>query len=355
MKNFANNRVAVLDAYTPGEQPRDKKYIKLNTNESPFPPSPKLSKIIAGDLQNLNLYPDPTCTILAEAASKSLNIPKESLIFTNGSDELLNFALLAFCDSERGVAFPDVTYGLYAVLCEMYGIPYEKIPLDGDLRVRASDYIGLNKTIIIANPNAPTGLILPLCDIEKILTGNPERVVIIDEAYIAFGGTSCAKLIDKYENLLVTRTFSKSHSLAGARLGMGIGSPGLIKYLNKVKYSFNAYSVNRMTLLAGLAAFEDEEYYTANCARVIATRERAKTALREMGFYVTDSAANFLFVRSDKIGGAELYEKLKERGILVRHFSSPRISDFNRITIGSDEETDALLRAIREILSGKSS
>lgn len=351
MKTFAIDRIFSLDAYTPGEQPRDMKYIKLNTNESPYPPSPGVARMIAGDLQNLNLYSDPACSDLAAAASRALNIPPEAMIFTNGSDELLNFALLAFCDGERGAAFPDVTYGLYSALCEMYGIPYEKIPLGGDFRVNPDDYSGLGKNIILANPNAPTGLFLPVADIARILESNRDRVVIIDEAYIAFGGESCAPLIDKYDNLLIARTFSKSHSLAGARLGMGIGAPGLIKYLNKVKYTFNAYSVNRMTQLAGIAAFEEAGYYAANCSAVAAARERAKEALRRLGFFVTDSAANFLFVRSDRIGGEELYERLRERGILVRHFSSPRIADFNRITVGTGAQTDALIEAVAGILS----
>ncbi len=353
MIQYANDRVAALDAYVPGEQPRDMKYIKLNTNESPFPPSPLVTARLSGEEARFNLYPDPTCASLAAAVSATYGVKDENLIFTNGSDEILNFALLAFCDGSRGLVFPDITYGLYPVLCEMYGIPYRKIPVGDDFSVNPRDYCGVRQNVIIANPNAPTGLCLPVSDIEMIVKSNPGNVVIIDEAYIAFGGESCVKLVGKYENLLVTRTFSKSHSLAGARLGMGIGSLVLIKYLHKVKYSFNAYSINRMTLLAGTAAIEDEGYYNANCQIIAATRERIRAALESLGFSVTDTKTNFLFAKSSKITGAELYEKLKRRGILIRHFYAPRIADFNRITVGTDEQMDAFISAVKEILIEK--
>lgn len=353
MIQYANDRVAALDAYVPGEQPRDMKYIKLNTNESPFSPSPLVTARLSGEETRLNLYPDPTCATLAAAVSVAYGVKDENLIFTNGSDEILNFALLAFCDGSRGLVFPDITYGLYPVLCEMYGIPYRKIPVGEDFSVNPRDYCGVGQNVIIANPNAPTGLCLPTSDIEMIVKSNPGNVVIIDEAYIAFGGESCVKLVGKYENLLVTRTFSKSHSLAGARLGMGIGSLVLIKYLHKVKYSFNAYSINRMTLLAGTAAIEDEGYYNANCRMIAATRERIRAELETLGFSVTDTKTNFLFAKSSKITGAELYEKLKRRGILIRHFSAPRIADFNRITVGTDEQMDAFISAVKEILIEK--
>ncbi|MGI6166765.1 MAG: histidinol-phosphate transaminase [Eubacteriales bacterium] len=351
MKQYANERVAALCAYVPGEQPRDMQYIKLNTNESPFPPSPRVAERIKGEEARLNLYPDPACTELAATAAASLGVRPENLIFTNGSDELLNFAYLAFSDAGRGIAFPDITYGLYQVLCEMYGIPYLKIPVGRDFSINPKDYCGVGRNVVIANPNAPTGLCLPVSDIEMIVRGNPGRVVIVDEAYVAFGGESCVGLVKKYDNLLVTRTFSKSHSLAGARLGMGIGSPELIGYLNKVKYSFNPYSINRITMLAGLAAFEDEGYYIENCKKIITTRERIKAELRVLGFSVTDSRANFLFAKSDKIGGRELYEKLRQRGVLVRHFDVPGISDYNRITIGSEGQMEAFLAALREIIN----
>lgn len=351
MKKLANDRIASLDAYVPGEQPRDMKYIKLNTNESPFPPSPLVTEKLKGEENFLNLYPDPTCAPLASAASALLGVEPQNLIFTNGSDEIINFAFLAFCDKSHGLVFPDITYGLYSVLCEMYGIPYEQIPVGEDFSINPSDYCGIEKNIIIANPNAPTGLFLPNADVEKIVKSNPDNVVIIDEAYIAFGGESCIGLIKKYDNLLITRTFSKSHSLAGARLGMGIGSPELIKYLEKVKYSFNAYSINRMTLLAGAAALEDNGYYTANCQKICSTREKIKAELEALDFSVTDSKTNFLFAKSAKISGVDLYMKLKRRGILVRHFDSPKIADYNRITIGTDQQMEAFLLAVREILT----
>ncbi len=350
MKNrYANQRIAEFNAYIPGEQPRDMKYIKLNTNESPFPPSPLVREAVGGEIENLNLYPDPTCAALAAAASAAYGVLPENLIFTNGSDEILNFALLAFAGGERAVAFPDITYGLYPVLCQMYGIGYQKIAVSEDFSIDPQDYCGIGKNIIIANPNAPTGLCLSLPAIEAIVASNPQNVVIIDEAYIAFGGESCIGLIKKYENLLVTRTFSKSHSLAGARLGLGIGSPELIKYLNKIKYSFNAYSVNRMTLAAGAAAYEDARYYEKNCGVICDTRERVRGELLALGFSVTDSRANFLFAKSPYIAGAALYYELKRGGILVRHFGSPPISDYNRITIGTDRDMDALLEALRDI------
>lgn len=350
MKILSTTRIAALDAYVPGEQPRDRKYIKLNTNESPFPPSPLVAQMMAGEEERLALYPDPTCAPLAAAAEEKYGIPREHFIFTNGSDEILNFALIAFCAGEREVAFPAITYGLYSVLCNMYGIKYEKIPLRDDFGINPRDYININKPIIIANPNAPTGLYLGTDEIEMIVSGNPDSAVIIDEAYIAFGGDSCLPLTAKYDNLLVTRTFSKSHSLAGARLGMGIGSPAVIAALNKIKYSFNAYSVNRLTLLAGTAALLDEEYYLEKCRAICRTRERVKTVLEEKGFFVTDSKANFLFTRSPDIGGEQLYLELKRRGILIRHFGTPAITDFNRITIGTDAEMDAFLTALGGIL-----
>ncbi len=346
---YATQRIADFDAYTPGEQPRDMKYIKLNTNESPFPPSPLVREAVCSEIENLNLYPDPTCAALAAAASATYGVSPENLIFTNGSDEILNFALLAFAGGERAVAFPDITYGLYSVLCEMYGTRYQKIAVSEDFSIDPQDYCGIGKNIIIANPNAPTGLCLAPSEIEAIAKSNPQNLVIIDEAYIAFGGESCVGLIKKHENLLVTRTFSKSHSLAGARLGLGIGSPELIKYLNKIKYSFNAYSVNRMTLAAGAAAYEDEQYYEKNWGVICLTRERVREALLALGFWVTNSRANFLFAKSPEFVGEALYRELKRRGILVRHFSSPRISDYLRITIGTDRDMDALLEALRAI------
>lgn len=350
--SYANARVAALNAYAPGEQPRDMKYIKLNTNESPFPPSPGVLEAVAGEAERFNLYSDPTAKPLTDAAYEVMGISPDRVIFTNGSDELLSFALLAFCDSGRGLAFPSVTYGLYRVLTDMYGIPYREIPVGDDFSVDPADYAGLDKNIMLANPNAPTGLCLSVAGIEDIVRSNPGRVVIIDEAYIAFGGESCVGLTEKYDNLLVIRTFSKSHSLAGARLGMGIGSPCLTESLNKVRYSFNAYSVNRVTMLAGAAAIRDTEYYGANCRKIIAARERTREALTALGFTVTESKANFLFARSDRIGGGELYEELKRRGILIRHFTAPAIADYNRITVGTDGQMDALLSAVADILNG---
>jgi histidinol-phosphate aminotransferase len=266
---------------------------------------------------------------------------------------VLNFAFMAFSDEKRPVVFPDITYGFYPVFAELSRIPYRTIPLDSDLKIRVEDYIGIGENIVIANPNAPTGLMLSLDEIERIVASNPDNVVIIDEAYVDFGGESAIPLTEKYDNLLVTGTFSKSRSMAGARLGFGISAPSLIADLNTIKYSTNPYNVNAMTQATGFAALEDNDYYMANCKRIIETREYTEIALRELGFEVIPSKANFVFAKSDKIGGGELYSALRERGILVRHFNGARISEYNRITIGTRADMETLVRTVGEILSEK--
>ena len=254
MSRFFSSKYSQLTPYTPGEQPRDMVYIKLNTNESPYPPSRKAQKLAALALDQLQLYSDPDCKALCQTAAAAFDIEPDQILFTNGSDDVLNFAFMAFC--ENGAAFPDITYGFYPVFAELNGIEYTQIPLLEDFSVQVEDYIGLNKTIFIANPNAPTGKALPLSDIERIVAGNPDNVVVVDEAYVDFGGESAVSLIDKYDNLLVTQTFSKSRSMAGARLGMGIGCKELIKDLNTIRYSTNPYNINRMTMAAGIGAWE---------------------------------------------------------------------------------------------------
>ena len=355
MSRFFSQTHKNLKAYTPGEQPKERKYIKLNTNESPFPPSAGVAAAVSAEVNRLQLYSDPECTELVSLMAARFGVEKENVLMTNGSDEILNFAFMAFCDAEHPIVFPDITYGFYPVFAELNHIPFETIPLKDDFSIDANDYIGIGKNIVIANPNAPSGLLLPLSDIERIVSSNPDHVVIIDEAYIDFGGESAIPLTKKYENLLVTGTFSKSRSMAGARLGFGIASASLIRDLNTMKYSTNPYNVNRMTMAAGAMALREDDYYMANCQKIIATRERTKAALRALGFFVTDSKANFLFAASEEIGGEALYRALREKGVLVRHFTSERIVNYNRITIGTDEEMEVFLTAVREILTERRS
>lgn len=336
--------------YTPGEQPKDTKYIKLNTNESPFEPSEKALEFVNKAFSSLNLYSDPECTLLREKMSEILGVDKENIIFTNGSDEALNFAFMAFCDKETPAVFPDITYGFYKVFADVNGVPFEEIPLAEDLSINVSDYIGINKTIFIANPNAPTGIALSLCDIEKIVASNPDNVVIIDEAYVDFSGESAVKLTEKYDNLLVTGTFSKSRSAAGARLGFAVGSEALIADLNTIKYSTNPYNINSLTMAVGLGILSDEEYTYNNLKKIVDNREFTANALKELGFKLTLSSANFVFAYHPEISGEKLYLKLKEKGVLVRHFGLERIKDYIRITIGTKEQMLVLIEKTKEIL-----
>lgn len=354
MSKFLSEKYAALEAYTPGEQPQDRKYIKLNTNESPYPPSEGvLNAVSKAAVSELNLYPDPECKALKAEIAASYGVEPENVFVSNGSDDILSFYFMAFAGVGEGVVFPDISYGFYKVYADLYGVRYREIPLKEDLSIDASDYIGINRNVVIANPNAPTGLTLPLGDIEKICTSNPANTVLIDEAYVDFGGESSVPLTKKYENLITVMTYSKSRSMAGARLGFAIANKALIEDLNKIKYSTNPYSINRLTMLAGIAAMKDADYYKENCLKIINTREYAKKALAGEGFMMTDSKSNFLFAKHPAIAGGELYKKLKERGILVRHFTKERIKDHLRITVGTKEEMDALIKEIREILAAK--
>ena len=351
MSRFFSRKYSELKEYVPGEQPKNKRFIKLNTNESPFPPSDNVLRAIADSAEKLNLYCDPECSELTRTVAEYYGQSADKFLMTNGSDEILNFAFAAFGDSEHGFVFPDVTYGFYPVFARVNGIPFETVPLNENLTINYRDYCGINKNVVIANPNAPTGLTLNLNQIEKILASNKNNVIIIDEAYIDFGGDSCIPLVNKYENLLVTRTFSKSYSLAGGRLGFGVGSPEIINDLKKIKYSTNPYNVNAMTQRAGAAAIQDAKYYMDNCREIVRVREEYKEELSKRGFFVTDSKANFLFAKHSEISGEELYSELKEKGVLVRHFSNERIKDYVRITVGSEremaefiEKTDLILR-----------
>ena len=350
MSRYFSDKFRTLTPYTPGEQPRDQQYIKLNTNESPFPPSPRAQKRAAAELDRLQLYSDPTCASLVDALAKTYRIERDEVLPTNGSDEILNFAFMAFCDEEHPALFADITYGFYSVFAELNGVPYEKIPLREDFSINVDDYINRRGTVFIANPNAPTGLALPLSEIERLLQSDPDRIVVIDEAYVDFGAESAVSLIGKYDNLLVTQTFSKSRSMAGARLGYGIACKALIADLNTVKYSTNPYNVNAMTMAAGVGTLEDADYTERNCKVVMENRAWAAKELLKMGFEMTDSRANFLFAKHPRISGGALYLALRESGVLVRHFEKPRISEYNRITVGSREQMEILIQNIRTIL-----
>ena len=350
MSNFFSKRFQNLIPYTPGEQPRDMQYIKLNTNESPFPPSPKVAEAVTTEAQKLQLYSDPDCKALTRAIAELYQVKPNQVIAVNGSDEVLNFAFMAFADEDHPLAFADITYGFYPVFAELNRIPYREIPLREDFSICADDYIGIPNTVVIANPNAPTGKCLPLSEIERIVASDPNRVVIVDEAYVDFGGESAVALVDKYDNLLVTQTFSKSRSMAGARLGFGIGNEQLIADLHTIRYSTNPYNVNRMTEAAGVAALGENDYYMNNCKTIMENRAFTTQGLRKMGFDVMDSTANFVFAKSSRISGEELYLTLKKKGILIRHFGKERIRDYVRITIGTAEQMRVFLDTVKEIL-----
>ncbi len=348
MSRFLNSRFASLEVYTPGEQPKDKKYIKLNTNESPFPPSEKtVAAVNADEVRDLRLYSDPECTELKKALAARYNVGYENVFLSNGSDDILNFAFMAF--GQNGAAFPEISYGFYKVFAELHGVEYAAVPLKEDFALNPDDYNFNGRLTVIANPNAPTGLCLSVEEAEGIIKRNPDGVVLIDEAYIDFGGQSCVQLTKKYKNLMVTGTFSKSRSMAGARLGFCIADKALIDDLRRIKFSTNPYNINRLTLAAGKAALEDDGYYLENCKRIIENREYTTASLEALGFRVIPSKANFVFAESDKIDGETLYLKLKENGILVRHFGTEKIKNFNRITIGSREEMQTFIKTVRRI------
>ena len=352
MSKFISNKYNSLKEYTPGEQPQDKKYIKLNTNESPFPPSDIVVECVNGDaVKNLKLYSDPESKVLKEELAKTYGVKAENIFVSNGSDEILNFAFMVY--GEDGAVFNDISYGFYKVFADLYNIDANIIPLNDDFTVPYEKFLNLNKFIVIANPNAPTGISLGVDAIEEIIRTNSESVVLIDEAYVDFGGTTVLPLLEKYDNLLIVRTYSKSRSMAGARLGYAFASKEIIADLEKIKYSTNPYNVNRLTQIAGIASLMDNEYYLNNCRTIIANRNCTVRELELLGFTVLPSDANFIFAKHNEISGEELYFKLKDKGILVRHFSNERIKDFNRITIGTLDEMYALVKAVSEILEEK--
>ena len=398
MSRFLSKASESLLPYTPGEQPQGRKFIKLNTNECPYPPSPKVAEaILAGyeeiaagcgtagaadmaeqaetagcgcnagateagkmaekaarvmppELANLRLYSDPEERVLIEAIADHYGVGTNQVIAGNGSDEILGFAFRAFCDQNAPLQFADLTYGFYPALCGLYGIPFKVVPLEEDFTLNIEPYKNCGNNVIIANPNAPTGMSLPLSAIEEVAASNPDRVVMVDEAYVDFGGESCVSLLPKYENLVIIQTFSKSRSLAGARVGFAIANPDLIADMNRIKYSFNPYNVNRLSILAGAAAMRDWDYTKECTGRIRKTREKTTEALRALGFTVLDSKTNFIFAKSGDMPGKVYFDGLREAGILVRRWDSERIKDYVRISIGSEEEMETFVEETKKLV-----
>lgn len=335
--------IRTVEPYTPGEQPQEK-VIKLNTNENPYPPAPGVKKALASlDTADFRLYPDPASEVLISALAREYGVGEDQVFAGVGSDDVLSLCFLTFFNSDRPILFPDITYSFYKVWAELYRIPYECPPLNEDFRIVKEDYFRENGGVIFPNPNAPTAIYEELDFIEEILEKNRDSIVIVDEAYIDFAGRSAVELIGKYDNLIVTQTFSKSRSMAGMRIGYAISNPDLIRCLNDVKYSFNSYTMSRAALVCGAAALEDREYFEESIRKIVKTRERTKERLASLGFEFTDSRANFLFARHPKFDGGELFRELKANGIYVRHWNDERIGQYLRITIGTEEEMDELL------------
>ena len=380
MSRFLSKASESLLPYTPGEQPQGRKFIKLNTNECPYPPSPKVAEaILAGyeeiaagcgtagaadmveqaekaarvmppELANLRLYSDPEERVLIEAIADHYGVGTNQVIAGTGSDAILGFAFRAFCDQNAPLQFADLTYGFYPALCGLYGIPFKVVPLEEDFTLNIEPYKNCGNNVIIANPNAPTGMNLPLSAIEEVAASNPDRVVMVDEAYVDFGGESCVSLLPKHENLVIIQTFSKSRSLAGARVGFAIANPELIADMNRIKYSFNPYNVNRLSILAGAAAMRDWDYTKECTGRICKTREKTTEALRALGFTVLDSKTNFIFAKSGDMPGKVYFDGLREAGILVRRWDSERIKDYVRISIGSEEEMETFVEETKKLV-----
>ena len=350
MKKWEENIRKVVP-YTPGEQPLDQDMIKLNTNENPYPPAPGVQKALAGILpEELRLYPDPTAGELVVAIADAYHLKKEQVFVGVGSDDVLAMSFLTFFHSGKPILFPDITYSFYKVWAELFGIPYETPALDERFHIKKEDYYRENGGVIFPNPNAPTGVEMSQTDLEDILRHNQDVIVIVDEAYVDFGGHSALPLIEKYENLLVVQTFSKSRSMAGMRIGFACGNEKLIRYLNDVKYSFNSYTMNRTSILAGVEAVRDEAYFRETCRKIIKTREWTKKELTELGFTFQDSMANFIFASHKTCPAKELYKALREEHIYVRYFDKERIDNHLRITIGTEEEMEKLIEFLKKYL-----
>ena len=346
------NNIRRVVPYTPGEQPKQQNIIKLNTNENPYPPAPGVREVLTQfDTDLLRKYPDPNAQVLVDAIAENYGVNPKQVFVGVGSDDVLSMAFMTFFNSDKPVLFPDVTYSFYDVWADVYRIPYKQIPLTEDFRIDPDDYRQENGGIIFPNPNAPTGVLESLELIEEILKANPDSIVIVDEAYIDFGGQSALPLLEKYENLLVVQTFSKSRSMAGIRIGFAIGSEKLIGYMNDVKFSVNSYTMNHLTIQCGAQAIRDDAYFREMTGRIIATRENAKKRLTALGFTFPDSMSNFIFASHSSADAGKIFEALKSRGIFVRYWNKPRISNSLRITIGTDAEMEQLYAALTEILA----
>lgn len=352
MINKWENNVRRVVPYTPGEQPKEKNIIKLNTNENPYPPAPAVRDILNNyNVSDMRLYPNPDSEILVNAIAERYGLKPSQVFVGVGSDDVISMAFMTFFNSDKPILFPDVTYSFYDVWADVYRIPYKTCPLREDFTINPDDYRQENGGIIFPNPNSPTGVLESTEMIEDILKANPDSVVMIDEAYIDFGGKSCLSLIDKYENLLVIQTFSKSRSMAGMRIGFAMGSEKLIKYMNDVKFSVNSYTMNSITQVCGAEAVRDGKYFTDTVDRIIATRERSKKRFAELGFTFTDSMSNFIFASHSEKDAGYIFEELKKRKIFVRYWNKPRINNYMRITVSTDDEMNALFKALEEILA----
>lgn len=349
MSKFLSDKYSALSPYTPGEQPQDMKYIKLNTNESPFEVGRRVMEKAYDAAERIHLYPDPECACLRDALAELYGVERQNVIVTNGSDEALNFIFMCYGGAEHPFVFPDITYGFYSVFANLNGVPYSVIPLKNNFEIDVLDYTGINKNIVFANPNAPTGILMPLESVRKIAESNKDNIVVVDEAYIDFGGESSIVLTKEYKNLIVTGTFSKSRSMAGARVGFAIADEEIINDMNMIRYSTNPYNINGFSLMCALEVIKNNDYYMNNCKEIVIIRDKVRKELMEIGFKVTDSKANFLFAKHKNIGGKELYQKLKDRGILVRHFDGERIRDYIRITIGNAKQMKAFTECVKII------
>ena len=349
MSNWESNIRKVVP-YTPGEQPKRKDIIKLNTNENPYPPAPGVFEALKSfDAEVLRRYPDPCVTELVDALAEYHNVKPDQVFVGVGSDDVLAMSFITFFNSDKPVFFPDITYSFYDVWADLFDIKYDMKPLDDDFNIRKEDYMSPNGGIIFPNPNAPTGVLMNVSDIEEILRSNPDSVVIVDEAYIDFGGVSALPLVSKYDNLLVVRTFSKSRSMAGNRIGYAIGDQKLIKYLNDCKYSFNSYTMDSITIKLGTASVKDDEYFKECIGKIVKTREWTKGELKRLGFTFPDAMSNFIFAKHNTKSASELFEALRDRGIFVRYFKKPRIDDYLRISIGTDDEMKRLIEELEKL------
>lgn len=350
MKAWENNIRKVVP-YTPGEQPKENNIIKLNTNENPYPPAPEVKKILDEfSWEELRLYPDPTNSSLVNGIAQYYGVKEDQVFVGVGSDDVLALAFLTFFNSDKPILFPDITYSFYDVWADLFRIPYKTISLNDKFHIEKNDYIGDNGGVVFPNPNAPTGVAIGLHEVEEIIKNNRDVIVIVDEAYVDFGTESAIKLVEQYDNLLVVQTFSKSRSMAGSRIGFAIGNKTLIQYLNDVKYSFNSYTMDRITLEVGLAAIKDQGYFLDTLKKIVDTREWTKKELKKLGFVFEDSKANFIFASHQKVPAKDIYKALKEANIYVRYFNKPRIDNYLRITIGTDQEMKTFIEFLKTYL-----